>query len=297
MEHRSTSTDPERGASAPRNPRRVPVRADLPEVVVRVLGPADVIGAERPFARAWTFELVVYLAMHPEGTSCDAWATALWPDRLLADVTRYSTVSAARRSLGRSASGADHLPRAENGRLKLSPSVTTDWAQFLALSDAGGPAAPEAWSSALDLVRGRPFEGLRAPDWAVLEGVEAQVQDAVVQLGIKLAEWLLRDGDGRGAELAARKALRVAPYDERLYRLLLVAADRQGNPAAVDSTMAELLRLLAGGEFRVAPTTRSTSGHWCDRDDPLTLVHPETAALYRSLSRRPGLLRRVLGRP
>lgn len=259
------------------------------EVVVRVLGPVDVVGAARPFARAWALDLVVYLALHPEGASSDAWPAALWPDRLVAEPTRHSTVSAARRALGRDAAGGDHLPHGR-GRLRLGPLVTSDWARFEELSGATGPAAPGAWRSALELVRGRPFEGLRAADWPVLEGIDAHVQDAVVQLALRLADHLLACGDGRGAELAVRRGLVASPYDERLYRLLLAAADHQGNPGGVEAAMDELIVAVAGG-----PVSRRRGA----RLDPeaLAWVHPDTVAAYRAFSRRRVSGRRSLLQP
>jgi DNA-binding SARP family transcriptional activator len=276
-------------AVAPTPDRRARQAVSLPELVVRVLGPVDVIGAAHTFTRPWALELVTYLAMHPRGATADSWRTALWPDRLPAEPTCHSTVSAARRALGQASDGEEHLPRCRGGRLATGPSVTTDWAQFAALADTGGSHAPDAWRAALDLVRGRPFDGLRVADWVVLEGVDALVQDTVVHVGIRLAELLLATGDGHGAEVALRKALLASPYDERLYRLLLVAADRQGNPAAVDETMAELILLVADG--------RPSSGRRAARGpgDLLDAVHPQTAALYRSLRRHRGHLERALG--
>jgi hypothetical protein len=70
-------------------------------------------------------------------------------------------------------------------------------------------------------------------------------------------------------EWAARKGLLVSPYDERLYRMLLRAADLAGNPAGVESVMTELVKVVA------------------DEREPLASIHPSTLALYRQLSRRP----------
>lgn len=260
----------------------------VPQVVVRVLGPVDVLGASRPLARSWTLELVAYLAMHPRGATAEMWTTALWPDRVAADPTRHSTVSAARRALGRAAQGTDHLPRC-NGRLRLAQSVTSDWAQFATLAATRGAGAPDAWRAALALVRGRPFDGLRVIDWAILEGFCAEIEGAVVDLALRLAEHELAAARGRAAELAARRALLVCPYDERLYRVLLVAADRQGNPAGVEATMAELAHLVAGdaGE-RGDAGEKSTGDRFSSSlgSDLAAWVHPDTAAVYRSLSLR-----------
>ncbi len=70
----------------------------------------------------------------------------------------------------------------------------------------------------------------------------------------------------------------MSPYDERLYRRLLTCADRDGNPAGVERVMGELLAQLGGW----------TGGRQGAFD--LAAVHPETAALYASLSRRPRLV-------
>ncbi len=231
---------------------------------VAVLGPIEIRGAARPFSRAWAEELVVYLAMHPNGASNEAWATALWPDRLMAPSSLHSTASVARRSLGQSADGADHLPRS-HGRLALAATVSTDWDRFVALSDSDDR---DQWRQALTLVRGRPFDGLRASDWPILEGIAPAIEAAVVDLSGRLAGACLQQGDAQGAEWAARRGLVVSPYDERLYRMLMRASDLGGNPAGVDALMSELLTLVAEGI------------------EPLDAVHPNTMELYRQLSRR-----------
>ena len=91
-----------------------------PAVEILVLGPVRIIGAARPFTRAWSLELVVYLAMHPGGATSDQWATHLWPNRSMAQASLHSTASAARRALGSTATGGDHLPRS-HGRLRSVP--------------------------------------------------------------------------------------------------------------------------------------------------------------------------------
>jgi DNA-binding SARP family transcriptional activator len=236
----------------------------MPEVEVRVLGPVEIVGHSRAFTRAWSIELIVYLAMHRNGASSEQWATALWPDRIMAAASLHSTASAARRSLGVSSSGEDHLPRS-HGRLSLGPSVRSDWDQFVELSRE---QEPDSWRRALELIRGRPFEGLRAPDWVLLEGVSANVEALVVDVASRYAEHCLTVGATADAEWSARQGLRVSSYDERLYRILLRAADAAGNPAGVESVMAELVRLVA------------------DDVEPYDAVHPETLELYRALTRR-----------
>jgi DNA-binding SARP family transcriptional activator len=247
--------------------------APEPEVIVAILGPVEVRGAAHPFRRAPALDLVVYLALHHRGASNDAWATALWPDRLMAAPTLHSTASAARRALGPSTLGHDHLPRS-HGRLQLAPTVGTDYEELRSLSAREDPAA---WRAALDLVRGRPFDGLRSGDWAVLEGVLSAVEEGVVDLALRLARHELAAGSGRRAASAARAGLLASPYDERLYRILLRAADLEGNPAGVERVMAELLQVVGGAGAGRGPLPTGAFD--------LRMVHPETATLYRSLSR------------
>lgn len=259
-------------------PRRSPEGVERIEVAV--LGPVEVRYAARPFRRAWALDLVVYLAMHPRGVSNEQWATALWPDRVMASSTLHSTASAARRSLGRSAAG-DHLPRS-HGRLRLSPTVSSDWHELCRL--AASPS-PEDWVRSLCLVRGRPFEGLRSPDWPVLEGFLAEIEDALVHLALRVGEHHLDRREGRVAAWAARQALQASPFDERLYRLLLRVADAEGNPAGVEAVMTELAARTDDGQ-RLVARARGDTGRPSVTPDVCDHVHPETAALYRSLSRR-----------
>ena len=248
------------------------MRVDHREVEVAVLGPVEIRGAARGFTRAWAEELVVYLAMHPGGATNETWATALWPERLMAPSSLHSTASVARRSLGTARDGSDHLPRS-HGRLKLASTVGTDWTRFQELAASEDT---ERWHDALSLVRGRPFEDSRSTDWSILDGTAPAIESAVVDLSGRLAGARLRAGDPRGAEWSARRGLLVSPYDERLYRMLLRAADAAGNPGGVESVMAELVRVVA------------------DEIEPIESVHPSTLSLYRSLSRRAD---RALGTP
>lgn len=248
-----------------------PVAVSSQEVEVAVLGPVEIRGIAAGFSRSSALELVVYLAMHPFGAANDTWATALWPDRVMAPATLHSTASAARRALGHGSSGFDHLPRS-HGRLQLSSSVTTDWRRFSALAATDDGAL---WSDALKLVRGRPFDGLRSAEWTVLDGFAAEIEERVAELACRLTDEHLGAGRTSLAARAARRGLRVSPYDERLYRRLLVCADQEGHPAGVERVMAELLAQVDG-----APSRPFESAF------DLDAVHPKTATLYETLSRR-----------
>ncbi len=89
------------------------------------------------------------------------------------------------------------------------------------------------------MVRGRLFEGLSMCDWAVFEGISAQVGLMVTETALRGAEYFLARGLGGEAEWMIRRALKISPYDERLYRALLRAAEGQGNRMGLRSAMAE----------------------------------------------------------
>ena len=83
------------------------------------------------------------------------------------------------------------------------------------------------------------FAGLRRTDWAVFDGTASQIEALVVRTALRGAEGFVRLGEGGEAEWMVRQALHVSPYDERLYRALLVATAAQGNRVRLRSAMAE----------------------------------------------------------
>jgi DNA-binding SARP family transcriptional activator len=246
-----------------------------PEIQVSLLGPVEIRGAAQPFCRPAARELVVYLTCHRHGASSDVWGAALWTDRPIAPSTLHSTASVARRALGRSRRGNDHLPR--SGRtLRLADTVGSDVDQFAV---AAASPDPTLWREALGLVRGRLFEGLTLCDWAVLDGTAAQVESMVVETALKAAEHSLRLGRGEDAEWMIRRALRVSPYDERLYRSLLRATAVMGNRVGLRSAMRELLLIAGDGDLGARGAVTGTRG-----DPRYSVIHPETMNLYRELT-------------
>ena len=243
--------------------------APAPPVLVRVLGPVQVDGAARPFTRASALDLVVYLALHPRGTTTAQWATALWPERAMAPATVHSTSSAARRSLGADADGVDHLPH-RHGRLVLGPMVGTDLDVVEVALQRGDL---ELQRAALRYLRGRPFDGLRREEWVIGEGHQARAEAAVANLVGTFAGALLRAGDALGALDALRRGIEACPYDEALWRLRLLATQRTGSQLGLDQVMAELAAVLQ------LPSWRGSEGPQAVR----ATVHPATWATYERL--------------
>ena len=228
------------------------------EVEVGVLGPVSVSGLPFAFHRASARELVIYLAFHRGGVRHSEWSLALWPERPVSLATVHSTASDARRALGRAPDGALRLPC--GSVLRLHASVVSDVDRFAALSRS---QTKEGWIEAAGLVRGPLFGGLRRADWAILEGVQAHVEALVVHTVLQAAEAFWRDGRAADAEWIVRRGLLASPYDERLYRLLLLALAAQGNRIGMRAAMAQLLVVSKGARatFR-AWNARGTDALW-----------------------------------
>jgi DNA-binding SARP family transcriptional activator len=249
---------------------------DSPEVHVGILGPVEIWGAAEPFRRSAARELVVYLACHRRGARSDVWSAALWMDRCVASSTVHSTVSVARRALGRTREGVDHLPR--SGRvLRLAETVGSDVEQFAA---AAASPHPHRWKEALGLIRGRLFDGLSLCDWAVLDGTAAQIESMVVETALQAAEHYLSIGAGEEAQWMIRRGLRISPYDERLYRALLRSTEGAGNRVGLRSAMSEILLIASDGDRGLRGAPPGTAG-----DPWSSIIHPKTIDLYWELTR------------
>jgi hypothetical protein len=160
----------------------------------------------------------------------------------------------------------------------LADTVSSDWHLFQKYADDDDPSS---WVRALELIRGRPFENLKCSDWPIMEGILHGIERVVGALAVRVSGYLMGRGNADAAIWAARQGLRACPYDERLYRSLLEAADHEGNSMAVESVMDELLFLVIA---------RKALGSLCQRERRLEVidssVHPLTSSLYRRLSCR-----------
>jgi DNA-binding SARP family transcriptional activator len=244
-----------------------------PPILVRVLGSVEVDGALE-CKRAKSRELIVYLAMHPNGVGESELDEALWGSnggRIVLSSTRDSTVSVARTALG----GASRLlPAQGQGREKryqFGPEVQSDWQQFCTLHRFGREQqSTAALRQALELVRGRPFEAVisgRTYGWIHTEGHGRHIEAEVADAADLAASLYLKAGDPLAARWAARRGLLAEPYTERLWVRLMEAADELGESQEIERIMDEMdIVLELGGDF--------------------TGLHPNTLAVYDRLSRR-----------
>lgn len=240
-------------------------------LLVRVLGSVEVDGGPA-IDRRKSEELVVYLALHPDGADEQSLKTALWPESAPTSHTFNQVVSRARICLGTGPDGSHYLPRLEGGRYRLSEWVTTDVDRLTAsLRNARVHPSTETMehlATALRLVRGQPFQGVKAGyDWAHGEGFATRVEIVVADAAHLVADWHLEHGDTTAALWSAGQGLLASPFDEALYRDRMRAHAASGNHSAVQSVMRELCKVV-------------------DAVEPYDSLHPETVELYEQLTRR-----------
>jgi hypothetical protein len=127
-------------------------------VLVRVFGGVEVFGGARPIDRRRCTELVVYLALHPDGVDEERLREALWPEANPSRSAFNETVSRARRCLGLDPTGLPHVRHMKRGLYQLGPYVHLERA----------PVAPGGRSNGAGAV---PFQGCRGYEWAYSEGI------------------------------------------------------------------------------------------------------------------------------
>jgi hypothetical protein len=246
-------------------------------VEVTLLGPASVSAPgeiEQERLQIAT-ELVVYLATHPGGVHPNVLSAALWPRGVTPEV-RDALLDRVGAWLGTDELGRPHLARDTTGRLRLGSEVRVDWHMFCSLAalaaqaaeaaasgegtgahtrgghghgvHAARPADPRAQleatllGQALSLVSG-PFLDCRERGryaWLAVDGLEFEVEARVADAAHRLCELRLDAGDADGAVEAVRAGLRLASFDEQLWRDLLIAAHATGQEHQVRAVVREI---------------------------------------------------------
>jgi hypothetical protein len=215
-------------------------------VEIGVLGPVAV-EADGPVDEArrdLLTELVVYVALHPDGVHPNALTAALWPRGVSDDIVD-STLAAAQAWLGDDPDGGPRLAM-ESGRWSIRRSgVRFDWDLFKTLVNAHDErGADEATSlrQAMDLVRGEPWSELppRSYGWLAYDTVDDDARVAIVLAARRLASVTADGGDGRGARDAILRGLQVAPAAEDLWRDALRLAAQLGSRGDVRAVANEM---------------------------------------------------------
>lgn len=163
---------------------------DLDRILVRILGPVEIEGGERPIDRRRVKELIVFLALHPHGVTESQIKDALWPDEEPTRSAFNQTVSRARTALGTASDGKPHVPYVADCLYRPGPHLVTDWQQIeLAWTSArSGDAGTVSndLGDLLDRVGGLPFAGTQGYEWAYELGLPHRIS-AVIEEARALA--------------------------------------------------------------------------------------------------------------
>ena len=214
---------------------------DFSHPTLMLLGPIQLLGAAGPppaRAERSCIEYCAWMVEHP-GATASQMAAAL----LVAEGTRRSNVSRLRGWLGTAEDGTAYLPEAYTGRLYLEPLVSSDWQRLRALISPGINRVPvPTLVSALKLVRGAPLADAAPGQWHWAEELRSDMVSVIRDIGARVGEAALADGDIDLARWAAGRALVAAPGDEVLMRLRLRTEHRAGNRPDVERIVLQLTR-------------------------------------------------------
>lgn len=188
-------------------------------------------------------ELVIYLALHPEGVHPHVLAGVLWPRGVSPDVSA-AAVDRARAWLGDDVQGHAYLRQDADGRLSLSEGVVCDWdavrSLFLRARTAGSRREEiELLRRGLQLIRGESFAG--TPEgryaWVAHDDLQRVMRRVVVASARRLVDLLGGDDDPGGAAAAAEAGLRFDPANQALWRDLIRARYASDGVAGVRRTL------------------------------------------------------------
>jgi DNA-binding SARP family transcriptional activator/DNA-binding beta-propeller fold protein YncE len=198
-------------------------------VEFRILGSVEVVDDGRPVSirRGKELALLAYLLLHAnEVVASDRLVDELWGERPPATAAKIlqNAVSQLRKALGESRL----VTRPPGYMLRVDPGEL-DFERFGVLAERGRAAGdPRLLREALELWRGEPLAELRDEPFAQRASRELEETRLAVQEDRLEADL----ADGRHAELVPELEGLIArhPFDERLYRQLMLALYRAGRP-------------------------------------------------------------------
>jgi len=195
----------------------------------------DVIGAASDGSaprRGRSVELLAYLALHPGATAREI-DEALWPGQRVSDDMRNSLVARTRSWLGADDDGQIYLPPVTNVQgYRLSSAVTCDWHDALTLAHAGFAADSVGHlelAKALELVRGRPFDGVDPSAYAWAETDAQLMISTVVDIAHEVAAQRGAAGNYTEAQAAIARGLVADPANEQLHHDAITVAAQRGD--------------------------------------------------------------------
>jgi DNA-binding SARP family transcriptional activator len=208
-------------------------------ISIAVLGPLSIEGIHRKIKRAATYELLAYLAFHPQGGSRDELIEAIWPaqDPKRTRPRFWQSVTEARKALGEA--------WIHNGdRYMLDRSmvrVDLDELDRLLTTATGRDDEPTTLERALALWRGEPLDGA---DYLWADAEIRNLSATLVDLLDRVGRLRLANEDARGALQMAEQAIALDGLHESSWRLALEAEHLLGLRESITRRYAELERSL-----------------------------------------------------
>ncbi|EWM12036.1 BTAD domain-containing putative transcriptional regulator [Kutzneria sp. 744] len=230
---------------------RVFWRAGADAVQVR-----EVTGSFQPRTR----ELLIFLALHPDGASREALVAALWPDTPVERTTNAlnTALSRLRRSISTATGGElTEIVVAGENRYRLDPElVDVDYWRFDAAIAARRAAATDqqrmqAYRAIVDSYGGSLADGM-STEW--LETAREAIRRDAIDAVAELAHVLAADSPQQTLDLL-EIARAFDPHNEALYRDIMQLQGQLGQHDAVVRTMTLLTARLA--EIDDRPTART----------------------------------------
>jgi DNA-binding SARP family transcriptional activator len=227
---------------------------------VELLGPCRIaVGGEqiRTGLRHKARELLVLLAVRPDGVTQDAAIEALWPDAEREKASEYLRQAVKNlRRVFRPLEGPDGGVIDRDGpRYRLTDRLRhVDVREFEAAVRAAESGDAEAAQRAIDLYRGDLAEGY---DYAWIEPDREHLRLLLFNAISRRVEACRAAGDLEGAAAALSRGIAVDRFSEPLYRDLMAVQRAQGREDAVRRTYTRVEGALA--EIGMKPEPRTTA--------------------------------------
>lgn len=203
-------------------------------VDVRVLGPVSVAapgGLERS-RHEQAAEIVVFLALRPEGAHPNVLQAAIWPRGVQPQVMA-AALAHVQGWLGNAADGLPRMRQDEAGRWRLTDGVRLDWdvlRTHVAHAIEGASDDETQLAAAIALIRGPAWENPPSGSYAWLahEAAQHEIPATVVSIAHRASALALARGDADASIGYARAGLSMCAGAELLWRDVLQGAARQG---------------------------------------------------------------------
>ncbi|HEU5007304.1 MAG TPA: hypothetical protein VFT67_10045 [Jatrophihabitantaceae bacterium] len=223
-----------------------PVPSGPATVAVQLLGPVSVTapGPIDPAKRELATEIVVAIAVQPDGLHDAVLRASIWPRGVSDDVSAAALADVAA-WLGTDPSGRPALID-DGGRWRLGDCVRVDLDELRRLAaTATGPDELAALQQAIALFHGEAFSATPAERYRWLAFARSAREANVVGTAVtRRAAALLADQQRTAdAEEVLRRGLQLTPTAEPLWRDLLALAGRRG-PEPAAAVAADLYRTL-----------------------------------------------------